>query len=68
MRTISAGLGMPALAPQAQDVIGKLGNDEGISVDGKTFDIARGTAKGDRQARRQGDRPRRDHLRAGDKL
>jgi hypothetical protein len=47
MRTISAGLGMPALAQQAQDVIGKLGDQEGIFVDGKTFDIARGAAKGD---------------------
>ena len=35
-----AGLGMPAVAQQAQDVIGKLGNNEGIFVDGKTFDIA----------------------------
>src|SRR6201986_75656 len=42
-----AGLGTPALAQQAQVVIGKLGSNEGIFVDGQTFDIARGPAKGD---------------------
>src|SRR6478609_1596886 len=45
-----AGLGLPALAQQTQDVIGKLGNNEGVFVDGKTFDIARGAAKGDASA------------------
>ena len=45
-----AGLGTPALAQQAQDVIGKLGNNEGVFVDGKTFDIARGAGKGDAAA------------------
>ncbi|MBV8747391.1 MAG: hypothetical protein JO134_20360, partial [Xanthobacteraceae bacterium] len=45
-----AGLGAPALAQQPQDLIGKLGNNEGVFVDGKTFDIARGAAKGDASA------------------
>jgi hypothetical protein len=42
-----AGAGKLALAQQAQDVIGELTNNEGIFVDGKTFKIARGKAKGD---------------------
>ena len=50
------GVGEPALAQQ-QDLIGKLGSNEGVFVDGKTFDIARGTARGDsrpgHKARRQ---------------
>ena len=40
----------PAAAPAAaptQDVIGELSNNEGIFVDGKSFKIARGKAKGD---------------------
>src|SRR5262245_60826560 len=40
-------LGQPASAQQSQDIIGKLSDNEGIFVDGKTFDIARGKAKGD---------------------
>ena len=43
-----AGAGQFALAQQPTgDVIGELGNNEGIFVDGKTFKIARGKAKGD---------------------
>src|SRR5271166_5584292 len=34
----------------SQDVIGELANNEGIFVDGKTFKIARGKAKGDPSA------------------
>src|ERR1700730_8628681 len=41
------GLGQSASAQQSQDVIGQLSNTEGIFVDGKTFNIARGKAKGD---------------------
>ena len=41
------GLGRPASAQPSQDVIGQLANDEGLFVDGKTFNIARGKAKGD---------------------
>jgi hypothetical protein len=50
---LAAGIGKIALAQQpapaapSQDVIGELGNNEGIFVDGKTFKIARGKAKGD---------------------
>jgi hypothetical protein len=44
--SLITGVGEPALAQQPQDVIGKLGSN-GIFIDGKTFDIARGTAKGD---------------------
>jgi hypothetical protein len=40
-------LGQPASAQQSQDIIGQLANNEGIFVDGKTFTIARGKAKGD---------------------
>ena len=36
-----------ASAAPTQDVIGELSNNEGIFVDGKTFKIARGKAKGD---------------------
>ena len=44
----AAGAGKLALAQQPQgDVIGELANNEGIFVDGKTFKIARGKAKGD---------------------
>jgi len=54
---LAAGVGKFALAQQpaapapsaapSQDVIGELNNNEGIFVDGKTFKIARGKAKGD---------------------
>src|SRR4029077_13022131 len=40
-------VGQPASAQQSQDIIGQLSNNEGIFVDGKTFKIARGKAKGD---------------------
>jgi hypothetical protein len=45
----AAGAGKFALAqqPPQGDVIGELANNEGIFVDGKTFKIARGKAKGD---------------------
>jgi len=44
---LAAGASL-ALAQQAGgDVIGELANNEGIFVDGKTFKIARGKAKGD---------------------
>src|ERR1700730_17476074 len=44
----AAGAGKFALAQQPQgDVIGELANNEVIFVDGKTFKIARGKAKGD---------------------
>src|SRR5919109_544018 len=51
----AAGMGKIALAQQpaapsaapTQDVIGELSDNEGIFVDGKTFKIARGKAKGD---------------------
>jgi hypothetical protein len=43
-----AGAGRLALAQQPTgDVIGELTNNEGIFVDGKTFKIAKGKAKGD---------------------
>ena len=43
-----AGASQLALAQQPTgDVIGELANNEGIFVDGKTFKIARGKAKGD---------------------
>jgi hypothetical protein len=46
-----AGVGTFALAQQPSgDVIGELSNNEGIFVDGKTFKIARGKAKGDPSA------------------
>src|SRR6476646_8323928 len=44
------GVGQPALAQQPQGVISKLGSNEGVFIDGKTFDIARGAAKGDASA------------------
>jgi hypothetical protein len=45
---LAAGAGKLALAQQPTgDVIGELTNDEGIFVDGKTFKIAKGRAKGD---------------------
>ena len=45
---LAAGAAKLAVAQQpAQDVIGELSNNEGIFVDGKTFKIARGKAKGD---------------------
>jgi hypothetical protein len=45
---LAAGAGRLALAQQPTgDVIGELANNEGIFVDGKTFKIARGKAKGD---------------------
>jgi hypothetical protein len=46
---LGAGAGQFAVAQQqpAGDVIGELANNEGIFVDGKTFKIARGQAKGD---------------------
>jgi hypothetical protein len=46
----AVGAGKLALAqqtPAGGDVIGELANNEGIFVDGKTFKIARGKAKGD---------------------
>ncbi|PWT87551.1 MAG: hypothetical protein C5B56_10210 [Proteobacteria bacterium] len=45
----AVGAGTFATAQQAggADVIGELANNEGIFVDGKTFKIARGKAKGD---------------------
>jgi hypothetical protein len=43
---LAAGASL-AFAQQAGDVIGELANNEGIFVDGKTFKIARGKAKGD---------------------
>jgi hypothetical protein len=45
----AAGAGKFAVAqqPPQGDVIGELANNEGIFVDGKTFKIARGKAKGD---------------------
>src|SRR6478752_6891980 len=59
----AAGIGKIALAQQqpapaapsasaapSQDVIGELSNNEGIFVDGKTFKIARGKAKGEPSA------------------
>ena len=36
-----------AVAQQSTDVIGELGDNQGIFVDGKTFKIVKGTAKGD---------------------
>jgi hypothetical protein len=43
---LAAGASL-AFAQQAGDVIGELANNEGIFVDGKSFKIARGKAKGD---------------------
>src|SRR6476660_9755452 len=48
---LAAGAGRLALAQQPTgDVIGELANNEGIFVDGKTFKIARGKAKGEPSA------------------
>jgi predicted aconitase with swiveling domain len=51
---IVAGLGTLSLAQQqpttSGDVLGELANNEGIFVDGKTFKIARGKAKGEPSA------------------
>src|SRR6476660_6209494 len=48
---LTAGTGKFAFAQQPTgDVIGELVNNEGIFVDGKTFKIARGKAKGDPSA------------------
>jgi|SRR5271166_5839541 hypothetical protein len=48
---LAVGAGNLALAQQPSgDVIGELANNEGIFVDGKTFKIARGKAKGDPSA------------------
>src|SRR5215472_8007798 len=48
---LATGVGTFALAQQPSgDVIGELSNNEGIFVDGKTFKIARGKAKGDPSA------------------
>ena len=45
---LAVGAGRLAIAqPPTGDVIGELANNEGIFVDGKTFKIARGKAKGD---------------------
>jgi hypothetical protein len=56
----AAGAGKFALAQQPQgDVIGELANNEGIFVDGKTFKIARGKAKGDPPPRSPSSAPRR---------
>jgi len=45
---LTVGAGRLAVAqPPTGDVIGELANNEGIFVDGKTFKIARGKAKGD---------------------
>jgi hypothetical protein len=49
---LTAGYGTIVLAQQqgSQDVIGTPADNEGIFVDGKTFQIARGKAKGDPSA------------------
>ena len=45
---LAVGAGRLSFAQQPSgDVIGELANNEGIFVDGKTFKIARGKAKGD---------------------
>jgi hypothetical protein len=38
------------VAQQSSDVIGELANKQGIFVDGKTFKVVRGAAKGDPSA------------------
>src|SRR6516162_6382849 len=45
-----AGASKLAFAQQSSDVIGELANNQGIFVDGQTFKIVRGTAKGDPSA------------------
>jgi hypothetical protein len=48
---LAVGAGRLSFAQQPSgDVIGELANNEGIFVDGKTFKIARGKAKGDPSA------------------
>ena len=48
---LAVGTGRLSFAQQPSgDVIGELANNEGIFVDGKTFKIARGKAKGDPSA------------------
>ena len=45
---LAAGTGRFALAQQASpEVLGELADNQGIFVDGKTFKIVRGAAKGD---------------------
>jgi hypothetical protein len=48
--TVFAGAIKLAVAQQSSDVIGELASNEGIFVDGKTFKIVRGAAKGDPSA------------------
>ena len=48
--SVSAGTIKLAVAQQSSDVVGELANNEGIFVDGKTFKIVRGAAKGDPSA------------------
>ena len=43
---LTVGSGKVAFAQQSSDVIGELANNQGIFVDGKTFKIVRGSAKG----------------------
>ena len=50
LAAVGAGKFAVAQQPPQGDVIGELANNEGIFVDGKTFDIARGAAKGDASA------------------
>jgi len=47
LAAVGAGKFAVAQQPPQGDVIGELANNEGIFVDGKTFKIARGKAKGD---------------------
>ena len=47
---LGRGAERPASAQSQGDVIGELASNEGIFVDGKTFKIARGKAKGDPSA------------------
>ena len=47
------GAGKLAVAQQSPDVLGELGDNQGIFVDGNTFKIVRGTAKGDPTAASQ---------------
>ena len=48
---LSGGIHSLAVGQSAsQDVIGELADNQGIFVDGKTFKIVRGAAKGDPQA------------------
>src|SRR6516162_10233751 len=48
--SLVAGASKLAFAQQSSDVVGELANNQGIFVDGKTFKIVRGTAKGDPSA------------------